>query len=260
MPDGEPGNNTGADDPNSSLAGGAAGGATEELLNKIAHGLITKRLAAFESKTTKLINDAVAASEGRLTEAFTKGFDELPEKLKELGIGQDPKKKGGEPGEITPDLVKQSPEYKGLQRELESIRKRQEAIEADAKAKAKEVRDGRLRQNVIENLAAYGIEGKRAARAADLLVGKQARYVSDEDDSIVFETEDGDEVDLKRGLKEWAGSEDGKIFVPPSGASGSGGPPPRGPRSSHASNGQAPGAEPGSLGRMILDVATGRAG
>ena len=100
-------------------------------------------------------------------------------------------------------------------------REKKAADERDAeRAKAK---DGLLRQKLTDALVSGGVEAPRARHAVGLLVDAEKRVRwSEEDDKLVFQRGEHDEVDLAVGIKDWLKTDDGKFYLPPKGAQGSG--------------------------------------
>lgn len=119
--------------------------------------------------------------------------------------------------------IENSPAFRSLQKKLDASLKAQAEADARAKAEAAKAKDTSLRQRISEELDKSGFDPKARHLALSHLVdgAKIARY-SDDGETIVFRDTDGSDVDLPTGLKSFAQTDDGKRFMPPSGASGTG--------------------------------------
>lgn len=113
-------------------------------------------------------------------------------------------------------------EFSTMRKQLADTNERIAASEKrEAEARAR-LEASELRDRVSKILAPSGIEGTRF-RGAFALIKDRIRKQSDEADApYVFVDDAGDEVELEPGLKSWIKGDEAKIFVPPSGAGGSG--------------------------------------
>lgn len=152
-------------------------------------------------------------------EAERKALDEKLEKLK--GGDPDPEKdKGGkEKSDGDPVLLGKLRE---MEQRLEDEKKAREQAEAQRKDAAL---DGAARAA----LAKAGIPADRAAHAMAFLraqrVGEHPLIGHDDKGAPVFRVDKGTYVDtlsLEDGLKGWAESTDGKLYMPPKGTQGDG--------------------------------------
>lgn len=108
-------------------------------------------------------------------------------------------------------------------RDMEA-RHKAEIAERDAKQKAAEAKqqaaeERQAVESVLRDSGVTNIKGAVAVLKAD---GRVAR---DADGNLHFVAQrEGytDEVELSKGLKEWLGSDEGKLYMPPTGAQGSG--------------------------------------
>lgn len=130
---------------------------------------------------------------------------------------------------------------KSLEKQLADERKKREASEAkQLDTEAKRAR-GEEDDAVKSALMAAGVKDEARIRAALHTHRGEGRVKRGEDGTILFmkRTDAGDEeMPLAKGIADWAKTDEGKVFLPPTGASGSGGNPPK--------NGGANGA-PGKL-------------
>ena len=119
--------------------------------------------------------------------------------------------------------VEDSPAFRSLLKKFEAAEKARDASEAKARAEATKTKDTSLRQRISEELDKNGFDSKARHLALSHLVdgAKLARW-SEDGETIVFKDTDGSDVDLPTGLKSFAQTDDGKRFMPASGASGTG--------------------------------------
>lgn len=117
---------------------------------------------------------------------------------------------------------------KRLEKMLERERKAREATEATLRDNAAKSARDEERSRLAEQLTAEGITGAKLKAAVALLHTEERRIKRNDQGSIVYVGDDGDETDLKAGLKSWLSTDDGKSFLPPRGAQGSGTQPARG--------------------------------
>ena len=114
----------------------------------------------------------------------------------------------------------QDPELVAMKAEIDKMK----AEKAELVAKE---RDGSLRKFLNQELSKAGVRPEMIKHAIATLVDsdKTVGYTSDEyaqdKDRMVFKSKSGEE-DLTTGLKNWIRSDEGKVFLPPKGAQGSG--------------------------------------
>jgi hypothetical protein len=102
-----------------------------------------------------------------------------------------------------------------------------EAMEAEKQQLIAKDRDANLRKSLAAELTKAGVDPRfmKAAIAtlidSDKLVNYTSSEYEDNKDKIVFRAQDGEE-ELPRGLNNWVKSDEGKNFVAPKGAKGSG--------------------------------------
>lgn len=208
---------TGSDPPNGSTGAGATGGVTEEQVNEIVSKAIGKRLGESEKKQTKALADAL--------KPLTDGIAALTTRLEEGrgGGGDDDAGKGksGKAGGATDDIT-QHPAFRTLQKDLENERKAREKRDDELKAQKARTRASDLQKAVENELLSQGVDPKRVNKAAKLMILEgTVGYESEESDEVVFHEKDGP-IELNAGVEAWAKSEEGKHWLPPSGAGGSG--------------------------------------
>lgn len=191
-----------------------------EKLQQLVAGVVNQAIAARDKQADKKRQ----ADIDTIKQEFTKALEGVKPVPAEPTDGKDGKNKGGD---------KESVALQTLQRQLEEQRARSDAFEAKANAERTQRRQVALSQTVSQALGVHGIEGNRA-RAALALLKNDSRigFETDDEDNIVFRGEDGLSVSLDVGLRQWAKSEEARVFLPPSNTRGSGSRP----------NGQSPGS------------------
>lgn len=148
--------------------------------------------------------------------------DAILKKLEEFGTtvtanaGGKKKNKDGE----EPVGDEHSTAFKSLQRQIETMKTEAAATKAERDTERAKSKALGLQQQTREGLAKYGITDP--IRAKHALAVLHERLGHDEDDRPAFKDANGDFLDLDTGLKSWAASEEGKYFLPPTGARGSG--------------------------------------
>lgn len=250
LEDGDGDNGGNGDDGQTSAGTDTPSGVSEDrvrqIVSEVANVAIGKRFREFESKQAKAQETLVASVVEKVGETLDSA---LGAKLDEMGVK--PAQSGDSPKQsFSEEELKKSPLFRSLQKKLETTTSELENIRQQSAAEKKKARGATLRQKLVDALAANGIEGKRATHAANaLLFEERVRYASDEDESIVFRDSDGGDIDLGIGVSDWAKSEDGKLYLPPRGASGSGG----------AANGGNGALKPKQTGNMTGDGEIGAA-
>jgi hypothetical protein len=203
--------------PKGSEGDDAAHGVTEDRVNQIVDNAIAKRLGAFEKKQSKTLEDFGKSLASTLGDTLGASLDE---KLSALKPSADKDKPKTEPIDLS-----QHPEFKAIKRQNEDLQKRLDAADTEKRAARASTRDVKLRERLQKELIDRGVDAKRARKAVNELVDgeKLVFYESDDDDAqVVFRDADGGNIALSAGIKSWVATEDGKFFLPPSGASGSG--------------------------------------
>lgn len=117
----------------------------------------------------------------------------------------------------------ENPELKKLEDRIASLTQQAETARAERDTERVKARDATLRQKLGERLATSGIDGVRARHAVGVLVDSERRVRWSEDgETILFRTPDGDELDLEPGVRAWLKTDDAKLYLPPRGSQGSG--------------------------------------
>jgi hypothetical protein len=181
----------------------------------------------------KLINGAVSGQLSRkLPAAIEAGVSPIMAKLDELGGGkkkpddsddddaeddedQAPSKKGK--GRADPVVTKMSKQLTNLQQQ---IKDRDDKLAKEAEAR----KASKIESELTKALTELGVDKNRIRGA--LAIHKGAASVDDESGNVLFKVKrDGYDEDLEPGaaLKEWAGTEEGKSYLAPTGSSGGAG-------------------------------------
>lgn len=190
------------------------------------HGLINSALASrekgFEKKRTE-DRQALEASFAKL----------LDEKLTTAKPEPEPEPKGGRGKE------KESPETATLRKQLEELKNRADEADRRNQVLREASRTTAIRDQVARILNASGISGNYFEAAyATLIHSGKIRPSEDIDSDEAFFVDPSGEMGLEVGLGSWLKSEQAKIFLPATGARGSGSRPTGG-----LPNGQKPTAE-----------------
>jgi ribosomal protein S20 len=210
-----------------------------QIAAQVVNQAISARLKTYE----KAFDSKLAAS----SDTILKKLDEM----REASAAKPPKKSKEAAGGDDPEEA--SPAFKSMQRKVQELEAEGQKMKAERDAERAKARGISLRQKLAEELGKNGVsEPAKIRHAMALLVSDEGRvhYAEDSDD-LVFRDIDGTELDLPTGLKSWVKSDDGKHFLPPSGARGSGHTPGQGTRNP---NGQPNSNEPSmaDLGLAIM--------
>lgn len=241
------------DGANGTSGGDAPKYVTEEQLNKA----ITARFKSFETKVDKSFADFGT----NITTSFTSKFDEvLSSKLDSLKppaqAADDKGGKGKGGSETAPTPFHETPEWKALQKQLADQQKIIDGERKEKEALKTAERERSLRSAVAELAGEKGLDAKRAKHLIHSLVDGEKRIRwADDGQSVVFRADDGEDVPLKDGLEHFFKTDEGKFFLPPSGAAGSGGRPGGSAGAAPPPN-QKPTRE--QMGEMLLHHLTGQ--
>ena len=157
------------------------------------------------SVTMEQVNQAVNAAISNRFKSFEKKFEDFTSKLTNPAQAEEPAKK----------------DEKLSNTELLKLKQQFDALKQERDTEVSKRKDSELRNSVKESLLKAGVSTPMIKAAMALLVDSDKVVGYNDEDQIVFKTESGD-LDLVSGLKTWAKSEEGKAFVAPKGAQGSG--------------------------------------
>lgn len=173
---------------------------------------ITARMKALETKVENSIGSKLTDFSTKLSETLAQQFEAMkPKEAPPADKGKD-----------TPKV--EDPAVKQLREELAAMKQANQRIDSERKAERAKAREATLRSSVTNALTATGMPAALAKKAVFELVDgtKRVGWQSDESESLVFKTDDGEHLDLDSGLKSWLGSEDAKFYKAPTGTTGSG--------------------------------------
>lgn len=208
---------------NSGGEGGAPESVDEKKVNEMINSALSARFTAFEKKHAKEQAKANEAQATTITNSVAELLDtKLTEALEKGAAGGD----GGK-GKSGSDDISDHPQVKGMQKTMDALKAKVDAAEAQSKSDRKQKRDSNLRSKLMDTLTSAGLKDANRARhaATILLAGSNVAYEDEDGDDIVFTDPDGAELSLADGVKGWLASDDGKLYIPARGASGSGEPP-----------------------------------
>ena len=136
-----------------------------------------------------------------------------------------PKPPNPKPDDDDKTKIADNPEFRALQKQLEEQRKATERIQAERDAERERAQNTSLQQQALDGLAAVGLtDGARARHALLFLRGSGRLEWDEHGERVLYRDADGS-MPLADGLKNWAASDEAKIYLPPRGAGGSGGSP-----------------------------------
>lgn len=117
-------------------------------------------------------------------------------------------------------------ELTALRKSLEDLRQQNEATMQRAQRERAKNIDASVRNAIFEALNEHGLDTHRAkaAYAAFKLDDKIEAQIDEETESVsvLFRDDDGQQVPLRDGVKRWVKTDAAKIYLPPTGAKGSG--------------------------------------
>lgn len=144
----------------------------------------------------------------------------LDEKLASLKPSEEPA--GGGDGKGSKRSKEEETVLATMRKQLAETAARVEAAEKRAAEERAKNEAHSLQERVSKILSGAGIEGNRF-RGAYAVLKERIRKQGDEADSQhVFVDDTGEEIDLEVGLRGWTKGDEAKIYLPPSGAAGSG--------------------------------------
>ena len=177
---------------------------------------------ALEERVSKIVNSALTSHMKRVKPGL--GAEELEKFLedreaKRAAEAEEKKKAGGGADDKT------AAERIAEKKRLEAIEKKLAEAEAKSAALEKRATEEQRRANMSGALEAAGVKGVQVRHALRYLEGEGLVKPND-DGQLVFVKRSGsgaeEEVEFAKGLADWMKTDDGKHFLPPSGAGGSG--------------------------------------
>lgn len=220
---------------------------TSEEQTKMITGAVNRSLKTSQEDMIKKVAESVS---GSIQEFETRFAAQLEGSNNDDDDSGDAGAKGDEANKnaALADIEKH-PQFRGLKKQLEDLKKRAEEADARATAERQKQRDASLRAQVTDHLTKVGLNPKAIKQALMVLVDgeKRVRYAEDGDD-LLFTDESGDDLDLASGIESWGKSEAAQFYMPARGTSGSGGRPAGGAK-------PAPRSPATDLGRQLLSMA-----
>lgn len=207
---------------------------TEEQLNRA----ITARLRSFEDRVGGSVTKSLEDFGSKLTQSFT---DQI--------AAFKPVAPAPERGQSAAPAWTETPEAKAMQKRL-----------ADAETALKRADDQRLaaigasrlqtqRQRLAESVAGAGITADRAIVLYNHVVALGRVHWDEVSDRPAWKTDEGDLIPLEEGARAYLKTSEAKLFLPPTGASGSGD---RGGGGNAGAHPAPQRVERGDLGRAIV--------
>jgi hypothetical protein len=217
-PEGDGGGAGGAGD-------GGDGGAAKPITLDDVNKAITGRFADFAKKQETSLKATMTTTLESLMGTLDKALDTKLEAFKStLPTPSDKDGAGGDKGGSRQTPVTETPEYRGLKKQLDETAAQVRASADREKAAMEAAKATRLRQGVAEMLTKKGFDPARVRLAVGHLIDVDKRVRLDgegENERIVIKDTDGD-VDLETGVDAWAKTDEAKIYLPPRGSAGSG--------------------------------------
>lgn len=195
----------------------AAEAALEERIGKAIDARLNKAISGHLTRMTPKLAETIGAQVLAGIKA-AQGGDEDTDDAGAAGVGAG-KGKVDKDNPLAQQLAT-------MQKRLETETKKRE--DSERKQVESESRRARAEEDdaVKSALMASGVKDEARIRAALHTHRGEGRIKRDEAGTILFikRTDSGDEeVPLAKGIAEWSKTDEGKVFLPPSGASGSGG-------------------------------------
>jgi hypothetical protein len=224
--------------PSTPQGTGAPAALDEDRIAQIAAQVVN---AAFSARGKKLKEDITVELGGR--------FDSLTKKLEEMTAApQGKRKKDGETDTADPVQNGMARQLAEMKAQLDESAKKL----ADADARQKK---SALKQRAVEELGKAGLtDPVRASLALRAAIEAKLGHDEETGEPVYYENEHS-VVDLATGIRAWMKTDEAKIFLPPTGARGSGDRPGQGgPRST---NGAPQEATDLDIGMGLISLANG---
>lgn len=196
---------------------GGASAFTEEQTNLIAQIAGQTMNGVWTARAKKLREE--------LSTDYKSGFEGIAKQLAEMSAAQ---QAGAKPGKRDKDgkyangaEEESDPKLNGMARQLAEMKAQLDARDKELAGEKAKQKLAALRQSARDELAKVGVDGLRAKHVLASLEA-DGKLAHDEDGNPVYNESANSVVDLATGIRAWAKTEDAKIFLPPSGARGSG--------------------------------------
>lgn len=203
MPPQDP-NADGGGKPN---ADGDAKFVTQEQLSQVVNQAVSSHMKRLDTKIGATMKDAVAEALKDMVQK-AKDDDDPP--------GADPPAGGGKGADDKPN-----PAMTALKRQVETLTTKLQKAEDDRAGEAKQRQRDGLKSAVLKQLGESGLSGQHL-RGAQAILYQDDRVRIGDDGAHLFRNAEGEDLPLVEGVKEWIGSDDAKLFLPPKDVRGSG--------------------------------------
>lgn len=196
--------------------GGSTGGLSDDAMKMVderVNKAVSTHLSRFRTSFEKDLNKS-------FTTLLTPLSEKLEAALKPKEPVEDPTKPKKDEVDARFTELKQQSEARIKALEEENRKSQAEAAQSEAKRRQDEEKAA-----LASVLADQGITGARQRAAMSLLYTEDKRVVREDDGAILFVVPRSgytDKVKLDEGVKEWLNTDDGKAFMPPRVAGGSG--------------------------------------
>lgn len=229
--------------------------ALEERIGKLVDARLNRAISGHLTRMTPKLAETIGAQVLAGIKASQGEVDDDAGDAGDAGAG---KSKAGKGAAVSDEV---SQRMKLLEKQLADEKKKREASEA--KQLEAEGRRARAEEDdaVKSALMAAGVKDEARIRAALHTHRGEGRIKRDEAGSILFvkRGDAGDEeIPLAKGIAEWAKTDEGKVFMPATGAAGSGSSGAK--NGANGANGAASGkfGEGGFAGALMSAIATGK--
>lgn len=191
--------------------------ALEERIGKAIDARLNKAISGHLTRMTPKLAETIGAQVLAGIKSAQGGDDDDADVAGGAGAGK---------GKVVDKDTPLAQQLAAMQKRLEAETKKRE--DSERKQVESESRRARAEEDdaVKSALMSAGVKDEARIRAALHTHRGEGRIKRDEAGTILFikRTDSGDEeVPLSKGIAEWAKTDEGKVFLPPSGAAGSGG-------------------------------------
>lgn len=176
----------------------------------------------------QVANSAFAARAKKLEEKlgveFKTGLEGITRQLTDLAANASAGKTGkkGKDGGAAEEPDAADPKFNGMQRQLSELKSQLDARDKELAGEKAKQKLAALRQSAREELGKLGIVEPPRVKAALATLEADGRLGVDDEGQNTYIENANSVVDLATGIRAWGKTDDAKIFIPASGARGSG--------------------------------------
>lgn len=217
---------------NAPEGGGEGGDDLEKQIDARINAALGTHMTRFRNSFERDLKKNVETMLTKAVSPFGKQLEELNKKFT-----QKPKEpKDDTTRDYEARLDEERKKFEARQRELEAAFKQERELREATEHRTRVDEEKHALRAALSNA---GITGPHQRAAVSLLYNEDSRVIRNEDGEIRFSVQKAgytDEVSLDEGITDWLKTDEGKAFLPPKGAGGSGangsqaGRPTRGPR------------------------------